>query len=118
MKSFRTTLKIFLCLTMVLSFKTVVLADYDYRGYGGWGMGPGMMGWGAASWIGPIFMVIFWILIIILIVLLIRRLLSPGPAASHQDLIREDSALDILKKRYARGEIDKQEFEAKKRDLG
>ena len=56
-------------------------------------------------------MIIFWILIIILFILLIRRLLQSGSSSG------QESALDILKKRYARGEINKEEFEAKKRDL-
>ena len=36
---------------------------------------------------------------------------------SEKAHIPAESALDILKKRYARGEIDKQEYEEKKRDL-
>ena len=82
----------------------------DYRNYCGWGMYPGMMGWG---WV---FMLVFWVLIVVLIILLIRRLLSSGstPIAGPP---QEDSALEILKKRYARGEINKEEFEAKKKDL-
>lgn len=81
-------------------------AQYRYPYDWGWGMGPVMMAWG-----GPIFMFIFWILIIILLVLLIRRLLQSGSTSGGE------SALDILKKRYARGEINKEEFETKKRDL-
>jgi putative membrane protein len=83
----------------------------DYRNYCGWG--PGMMGWG---WVHLLFMVIFWVLIVVLIILLIRRLISSGttkiPSPSQ-----EDSALEILKKRYARGEINKEEFDTKKKDL-
>lgn len=114
MKSSGVVFKIFLCMFTVFLFKRVALADY--RDYGGWGMGPGMMGWGNMGWFGPIFMVIFWVLLIVLIVLLIRWLLSSGHAG-NQDSGRGESALEILKKRYARGEIDKEEFETKKKDL-
>lgn len=59
----------------------------------------------------PIFMLGFWILVIVGIVFLIRRIFSlPGAKT-------EESALDILKKRYAKGEISKEEFEEKKRDI-
>ena len=85
------------------------------RGYGGYGMGPGMMGWGyGMGWFGMIFMAIFWIALIIGVVLLIRWLwmsTSKGKPGT------EDPPLDILKRRYASGEINKEEFEQKKRDL-
>jgi len=82
-----------------------------------WGMGHGMMGYGyGTSWFGHIIMLAFWIAVIIGIVFLIRWLIvsarTASPAAPHGD-----SALDILRKRYARGEINKEEFEEKKRDL-
>ena len=38
--------------------------------------------------------------------------------AKGHGAVSEDSPLEILKRRYARGEINKEEFEAKKRDLG
>ena len=58
---------------------------------------------------------IIWIGAILVIVLLIRRLLASSPGGDSK---REESALDILKKRYARGEINKEEFEEKRKDLG
>ena len=114
MKSLMFGFKIFIGTVVLFLFKKEALAQY--RDYYGWGMGPGMMGWGNMGWYGPIFMGLFWVLLIVLIILLIRWLLSSGHTG-NQDHGRGESALEILKKRYARGEIDKEEFEAKKKDL-
>ncbi len=72
------------------------------------------VGWG---WIGlgAVHMLLFWVLIILLIVALVRWLSNPGDERSS--LPPKATALDILKERYARGEIERDEFEAKKRDL-
>jgi putative membrane protein len=86
------------------------------RGYE-WGMGPGMMGGGyGIGWFGPLIMIAFWIAIIVGIVFLIRWLIISTRSAGQRPHL-EDSALEILKRRYARGEIGKEEFEEKKRDL-
>ena len=83
---------------------------------GTWGpWGPGMMHWGM-GWIGGIMMIVFWIVIIAALVVLIRWLTSTE-RSRHPHAEGGESPLDILKKRYARGEIDKEEFEQKKKDL-
>ncbi len=78
-----------------------------YNGYDGF-WGGNMMGWFG----GGIMMVIFWIAIIFFIVWLVRETKSRNADASLSK-----SALDILKERYAKGEIDKREFDEKKKDL-
>lgn len=86
------------------------------RGYD-WGMGPGMMGGGyGMGWFSPLIMIAFWIAVIVGIVFLIRWLVI-STRSTGQGTYHEDSALEILKRRYARGEIGKEEFEEKKRDL-
>jgi len=87
------------------------------RGYD-WGMGSGMMGYGyGMSWYGHILMLIFWVAVIVGIIFLIRWLVVSSHTGGQGATYGADTALDILRKRYARGEIDKQEFEEKKKDL-
>jgi len=66
----------------------------------GWGMG---FGW--------IFMIIFWGLVILGIVYLIQ-VVSKGTKKEDTE-----TPLDILKKRYAKGEITKEEYQKRKDDL-
>ncbi len=88
----------------------------QWRGYG-WQMGPGMMGGGyGMGWLMPIIMAAFCIAVIVGIVFLIRWLIVSTRAGAPV-WRSEDSALEILKRRYGSGEINKEEFEEKKRAL-
>jgi putative membrane protein len=84
-------------------------------GYHDWPMGPGMMSPWGMGWMGMFFMLVFWILVIVGLFLLIRWLLQ-ATAGKRQEQ-REPRSVEILKERYARGEIDKEEFEQKRKDL-
>jgi putative membrane protein len=75
----------------------------------GWGMGYGMHGFGGG--IGSIIMVLFWVLIIVGIVYLVRNISSTNNSTNFNSPRQEDSAIDIAKKRYARGEIDREELD-------
>jgi putative membrane protein len=77
--------------------------------------GPGMMGNWGFGWFGPIMMLVFWGLIILVLILVVRWLWTSSQKKPEQ--IIQESPLDILKRRYASGEIDREEFELKKRDL-
>ncbi len=107
---------------LLLLFTTSVPAFAQWGNYGGWRMGPGMMGsWGMGwgmGWPGMIFMWIFWLLLIVGVIFLIKWLVQ-STRGSHPDRSGDNraTALDILAQRYARGEIDREEFEQKKKDL-
>ncbi|HEX7363718.1 MAG TPA: SHOCT domain-containing protein [Dehalococcoidia bacterium] len=79
----------------------------------GWGyMGPGMMGGFGWGWM-PLLMIVFWGLVIWGIVAAVRY----SRSESRKTSTTTESALDVLKVRYARGEIKKREYEEKKREL-
>ncbi|MEE9172043.1 MAG: SHOCT domain-containing protein [candidate division NC10 bacterium] len=78
------------------------------RPYECWGMHYMWGPWGIGM---MLMMLVFLGLVIAALVLSIRWLVTQGRES------RSDSALDILRQRYARGEIDKDQFEAMKRDL-
>lgn len=74
---------------------------------GGYGMGFGMLGF--------LLMIVFWVAIIALGVWLVGNLFpKAGNTAANQT---GESALDILKLRYARGELAREEYEAMRSDL-
>jgi putative membrane protein len=74
---------------------------YEGLGFGGGGMGIGML--------------VFWGLIIAAVVMLVRGL--GGGSSEGEVRAFHDTPLDILRERYAKGEIDRSEFEAKRREL-
>ena len=76
---------------------------YDGFGFGGGGMGIGML--------------LFWGLIIFAIVILARGFGGRSSSGAIEPRARDKTPLDILGERYARGEIDKAEFEQKRSDL-
>ncbi len=80
--------------------------------------GGSMMGWGGGGLGlagGGLLMVLFWGVLIVAAVVGVRWLWDQGrPAAGRGG---EESSLEILKRRYARGEIGREEFGVKKGDL-
>jgi len=78
----------------------------DMAGFGGWGMG---FGW--------FFMLLFWGLIILGIVGLIKWLFMSNTDANLPPQKQPKTAMEILEERYARGEIDREEYQQKKHDL-
>lgn len=90
---------------------------YDHHvgmfiGAGRGSIGPGMM---VGSGMG-IVMVLFWTILLAALVLVVIGAAS-GIRTRGNQTIDASNPLEILKRRYARGEIDKTEYEAKRRDL-
>jgi putative membrane protein len=69
---------------------------------GGWGFGMGLGMWA------------FWILLIVIVVALVKVV---GSGFGSPPATPDKSPMEILKARYARGEIDEEEFNNRRRDL-
>ena len=67
------------------------------------------MMWGASG-IGFLWMMLFWVGVIVLVVWAVRE--SGGREAEPRN-----RAVEILEERFARGEVDAEEFESRRRDL-
>ena len=67
------------------------------------------------GWFVPVFMILFWGLVVWGVMALILSL--NRSSSSDSTSLPSDSALEVLKRRYARGEINKEEYEEKKIDL-
>ena len=80
-------------------------------------MGPGMMGPWGMGWFGGIFIILIVILVIVALIFLLPRLKQNNKINGVETSTGKSNAPEILKARYARGEIDKTEFEEKKKDL-
>ncbi len=100
----------------VLSFVGVVAAPHvaaaQARGEWWWPDHPMGWMWGGYGIVMMLMMLLFWGAVIAAIVVGIRWLLGQGAHARAAD-----SAIEVLRARYARGEINREEFEQRKRDL-
>ena len=79
-----------------------------------------MQPWGMMPWYGMIFgpiMMLIWLVIVIVVAAAVIRWLQGGTAGPLPFMGNRKHALQILEERFAKGEIDKDEFQEKKRLL-
>ncbi len=106
---------------LIIGISVVVVLLFIVMGFsilwglrsGGFGMmGPGMMGGYGTMFFIPILFIIFLGLIVWAVVAAL-----PKTGGANNADYKSDTPLEILKRRYAQGEIDKEEYETKKKDL-
>lgn len=107
-----TNILVVIIIVLLAIFLLPMLLGVGMMGGGMMGMGGG--GWGTGWGFGWIFGLLFMIALIIGVVWLVKNVAGSGTSSSSP---KEESALELLKKRYARGEINREEFEEKNKDL-
>ena len=101
--------------TGFLSFTAAAQSQEGTYGYGGHGWG-WHGGW-AGMILGPVMMIAFVALIVVLVVLAVRWLGGTSGPSTGVGESQGPRPLDVLEDRFARGEIDKDEFEERRRVL-
>jgi len=114
---------------IVIALVLIVLVGAGLFASGGWGrgygwgmmgpgmMGPGMMGgWWGFSFLGPIFGMVLVVLIIGGVVWFVQSL-ARGESRQGSGPTANETPLEILKRRYASGEVTKKQFEEMRRTL-
>ena len=78
-----------------------------------------MMGGGAGGWVGPLMMMIIWVIILALAVAAVVWFVRSTTHATTYPPQRmgRSRGLELLEERYARGEINREEYMQKKADL-
>ena len=92
---------------LFILFSLDIYANNDFRPFCRW---PNMMMWG---WGGLLMCLLFLLFIGLIVYLIIKSAKPTSTEISH----KENTALEILKRRYAKGEVSKEEFERMKKDL-
>ena len=100
-------------LLALANIPTLALAQQPRGDY----YGPHMMwdGW-YGMFLGPLIMIVFIVIVVLVVTLVIRWLGGSVHDTGRRSLYERD-AIDILKERFARGEIDKEEYEERRRVL-
>lgn len=104
--------KVIAFLAFLTFFPEMAFAACGYGYYGYWPYRWPL--WGMMPW-GGMIMGFFWIVLLVGLIYFILR--AVGNRHSFQEGPHRENPLEILKKRYARGEINREEYERMKKDL-
>lgn len=97
----------------VCATPAAVLAQTGYHGHEFGAGGHGWFGW----FMGPLFMFLVLAAVAVLIVMLVRGLSGSGRHGGRGGPTDRRTALDLLDERYARGEIEHDDYEERRRRL-